>query len=110
METCNSPSGALAESISIGIEQQASQARVWVEDHGPGLSKEQKASIWKRYYQIERNDHHQPTTTEQHVGGRLGLGLYISQTIIELHNGLIGVESEQGQGSTWFSLPLLTQK
>ncbi|GHO74826.1 hypothetical protein KSD_25970 [Ktedonobacter sp. SOSP1-85] len=99
------------EPISIGIEQQASQARVWVEDHGPGLSQEQKASIWKRYYQIERNDHHQPTTTEQHVGGGLSLGLYISQTIIGLHNGLIGVESEQGQGSTfWFSLPLLTQQ
>ncbi|GHO53561.1 PAS domain-containing sensor histidine kinase [Ktedonobacter robiniae] len=99
------------EPISIGIEQQASQARVWVEDHGPGLSQEQKASIWKRYYQIERNDHHQPTTTEQHVGGGLGLGLYISQTIIGLHNGLIGVESEPGQGSTfWFSLPLLTQQ
>ncbi|WP_374229153.1 hypothetical protein [Ktedonobacter sp. SOSP1-52] len=37
--------------------------------------------------------------------------MYISQTIIGLHNGLIGVESEQGQGSTfWFSLPLLTQQ
>lgn len=99
-----------AEPISIGIEQQAEQARVWVEDHGPGLSREQKASIWKRYYQIQRSDQHPSATTEHQVGGGLGLGLYISRTIIQHHNGLIGVESEQGQGSTfWFSLPLLAQ-
>ena len=35
-----------------------------------------------------------------------GLGLTIVRTIIENHNGQVGVESEEGRGSTfWFWLP-----
>ena len=40
----------------------------------------------------------------------LGLGLYICRTIIERHQGQLGVESAPGQGSTfWFTLPLGSQ-
>jgi len=43
-----------------------------------------------------------------HGPGRgLGLGLAIAKTIIEQHQGQVGVESAPGRGSTfWFSLPL----
>ena len=41
----------------------------------------------------------------------LGLGLHICRTIIEQHQGQVGVQSAPGQGSTfWFSLPLATQQ
>jgi len=41
------------------------------------------------------------------AGGGLGLGLYISRTIIVGHGGAVGVESAPGTGSTFsFMLPL----
>jgi PAS domain S-box-containing protein len=75
-------------------------ARVAVRDEGPGLPLEQQARVWERF-------HRAPGIEAQSAGVGLGLGLYISKTIIERHGGCVGVESAPGQGSTfWFTLPL----
>ncbi|GLV60656.1 hypothetical protein KDH_74750 [Dictyobacter sp. S3.2.2.5] len=90
--------------ITVGIEvdEQERQARVWVRDRGPGLNPQQQRQIWERFYQ-------DPDIPVQAGSGQgMGLGLHICQTIINLHHGQVGVESEPGQGSTfWFTLPLL---
>jgi two-component system CheB/CheR fusion protein len=45
---------------------------------------------------------------KKHLTSGLGIGLYISAEIIHNHNGEIGVESEQGKGSTfYFELPMI---
>jgi signal transduction histidine kinase/integral membrane sensor domain MASE1 len=73
-------------------------ARVEVRDHGLGIPPEERAAIWERF-QRARN------ATE--AEGGLGLGLYIVRMVVEQHGGQVGVESEVGQGSTfWFTLPL----
>ncbi len=77
------------------------RARVSVSDKGAGLSVEEQAHLWQRFYRVPG------ITAQSDSGVGLGLGLYICRTIIELHQGQVGVESTPGQGSTfWFTLPI----
>lgn len=72
-------------------------------DEGPGLSPEDQKRIWERFYQV--ND----IKADTQSSGGMGLGLHICRNIIEQHGGQVGIESQIGQGSTfWFKLPLLT--
>jgi PAS domain S-box-containing protein len=88
------------EPVWVGIAQETETARVWVQDGGPGLSAEQQALIWDQYYQV-------PTPTQSGVRPGLGLGLYLSQQLIQQQRGQVGVESQPGHGAKfWFSLPL----
>jgi PAS domain S-box-containing protein len=81
------------------------QVRVSVKDQGTGLSREEQIYIWERFHRVHSSEQ-DDQTAGTHAG--LGLGLYICKTIIEQHEGEVGVESESGVGSTfWFILPLL---
>ena len=74
---------------------------VAVRDQGPGLSREEQQRIWECFYQSS------DVKVVSGSGVGLGLGLYISQTIVERHNGRVGVDSTPGAGSTfWFTLPV----
>ncbi|MGB0911104.1 MAG: ATP-binding protein [Nitrospirales bacterium] len=64
-----------------------------VSDTGKGIPSEQVNQIFDRLYQI-RNDH------SPAVAG-LGLGLFISQQLVKLHNGTLSVQSQIGEGSTF---------
>jgi len=84
--------------IYVGIEKIGQFARVSVRDNGPGIPPEKLPYLFDRYYRAD-------SSGMQYSG--LGLGLYISAEIIKRHNGHIGVDSEMGEGSTfWFTLPL----
>ncbi|WP_398494606.1 ATP-binding protein [Variovorax sp.] len=73
-------------------------ARVSVRDRGIGIAAEDQARIFE---QFERTEH-----SRKHAAG-LGLGLYITRQIVDLHGGRIGVESAPGEGSTFsVELPL----
>ncbi len=89
--------------VEVSVQTEAGAARVRVRDRGPGLTQEQQAEIWERYRRV-------PGVAVQDdaaATGGLGLGLYISRTIIEQHGGAVGAESTTGEGSTfWFTLPV----
>jgi signal transduction histidine kinase len=89
--------------ITVGLKGTDQQERVWVHDEGPGLPGEEQKRIWERF-------HRAPGIHVQSGSGvGLGLGLHVSRTIVELHDGQVGVQSTPGQGSTfWFSLPPAT--
>jgi PAS domain S-box-containing protein len=91
-------------SVRVGVQVEAEQARVWVQDEGPGIPQEEHAQLWERFHRVPGIE------VQSGSGIGLGLGLHICQTIIERHGGQVGVESVPGAGSTfWFTLPLASQ-
>jgi signal transduction histidine kinase len=87
--------------IDVGLQADGGMARVWVHDEGPGVPAADQHRIWERAYQVAGLK----PQSGSHVG--LGLGLYISRSIIAHHHGQVGVESTLGHGATfWFTLPL----
>jgi len=70
-----------------------------VQDTGPGIPADALDRLFTRFYQVD-------ASSTRRAGG-IGLGLSISQQIVEAHGGRIWVESEVGKGSTFsFTVPL----
>jgi PAS domain S-box-containing protein len=92
------------EPIDVVVEMTEGQARVAVADRGPGLPPEEQEQIWERFHRVAG------IRDQTGSGAGLGLGLYISRTLIEQQGGEVGVESAPGEGSTFFfTLPLAPQ-
>lgn len=88
-----SPAGA---AVILSVQNRRDHVRVSVQDSGPGISKQWQAAVFDRYFQVS-----DATAKAGH-----GLGLAICRAFVEAHDGLIGVDSEPGAGSTfWFTLP-----
>ncbi|WP_310484834.1 ATP-binding protein [Chamaesiphon sp. VAR_48_metabat_403] len=75
-------------------------AVIEVEDSGIGIEEEQIPRLFKKFHQLDRN-------FDRDYGG-MGLGLAITQQLVELHGGSIEVDSIVGSGST-FTVRLASQ-
>jgi len=82
--------------IIVTLSEQDQQAILTVQDHGAGIPAEKKAHLFEKFFRAEN-------TAEKGTG----LGLYSTKLIIEHHGGTIGMESEEGKGTTvTITLPL----
>jgi len=85
--------------VSIYFDLFDDYVKVWVRDSGKGISVEEQAFIFNRFYQGTRAPNIEQKGT--------GLGLAIAHSIVTLLGGKIGVESTPEKGSTfWFTHPL----
>ncbi|MFL5410912.1 MAG: ATP-binding protein [Myxococcales bacterium] len=91
-----SPQGGRVE---VSVERDGSQARVTVTDEGIGIPKDEQRHIFERFFRAQN-------ATTRNYGG-LGIGLYVSNEIVERHGGAFEVVSEPGKGTTFgFTIPL----
>jgi K+-sensing histidine kinase KdpD len=82
--------------ITISVGETPEDVQVCVIDNGPGVPPGDLAHIFEKFYVVRDG---------RGLAG-LGLGLYISRQMIELHGGWIRVESQAGMGSTFcFAVP-----
>lgn len=75
-----------------------STLEVHIRDFGIGISEELQKQLFEKFFRVEE-------TSTRFQG--LGIGLFICSEIIQRHNGLCGVQSKLGEGSTfYFKIPL----
>lgn len=87
-----------ADQVIITIEELQETIQVSVRDFGVGIPRHHLEKVFDRYYRVQEHS--------IHFQG-LGIGLFISSNIVQRHKGKMWVESESGEGSTFFfNLPI----
>ena len=79
-------------SITINIKQKGPGFIFMVKDTGIGISKENQARVFERFYQVDKDRNLSSMGT--------GLGLSIVKHIVILYNGIISLESALDEGTT----------
>ncbi len=87
-----------ADKVILSVSKDDECINVKVQDFGVGIPKKELPKLFQRFFRVE-------ATSKKFSG--LGIGLYISNEIVKRHGGRMWVESEYGEGSTfYFALPI----
>jgi signal transduction histidine kinase len=77
--------------VGIEVSLQADGVAIAVRDSGEGVSDEDRARVFDRFFRADK--------ARNAGSGRVGLGLPIAKSIMDLHGGSISFESKLGQGT-----------
>ena len=80
-------------SVRVRLETVGSTVRLEVEDTGIGIPGRDQARLFERFYRGT-------AAIEREVPGT-GLGLWISEAVVRMHDGTIAVHTEVGAGTTF---------
>ena len=81
--------------VTLSLARNGSEwAKVSVADTGPGIPAEEANRVFDKFYQVSQTERRKTMGT--------GLGLSIAKALVEMHGGKIWLESDAGQGSTFF--------
>jgi two-component system OmpR family sensor kinase len=90
--------------VALRLRRDGSDALIEVADHGPGLTDEQAARVFERFYRVDK------ARTRRAAGGShsgSGLGLAIVAALVAVHGGTVSVFVTPGGGATFqVRLPL----
>ncbi|MFW6062677.1 MAG: ATP-binding protein [Chloroflexota bacterium] len=85
--------------VTLHAEQDGDEVVFSVEDHGPGIARQDQIRLFEKFYQVKSKG--------RNASRGSGLGLAIVKSIVERHGGRVWCLSRPGRGSTfYFSLPL----
>lgn len=84
----NKPGGK----INVTVAQGLGEVAVTVSDTGVGIPKESQGRVFERFYRVDKS-------RSRKIGGT-GLGLSIVKHIVELYDGTIELQSEEGNGTS----------
>jgi two-component system phosphate regulon sensor histidine kinase PhoR len=95
--------GPAGQAITVGSQIVGDRARIWVEDEGPGIPRDDRVRVWEPYVRLNRD-------AESSTGGS-GIGLSVVRELVLLHGGRTRVESSPGGGARIVvELPLTQQE
>ena len=89
--------------VTVSAKVRDGMVEVMVSDTGIGIPRDKAETIFQSFEQVDSG-------ASRKFGGT-GLGLPISRHLVELHGGLLAVESDVGRGSTFrFTIPISLEK
>jgi two-component system, OmpR family, sensor kinase len=95
----HTPEGSPVTLVLSTYDDDVPRAVIEVADAGPGLTEEQSARVFERFYRAD--------TSRSRSAGGTGLGLSIVAGIVAAHGGRVTIESQEGEGAVFrVELPL----
>lgn len=87
--------------VTVRMEEKDRRIFCFIQDTGVGVPATDQKRIFQKFFRS--------ANALKYQTGGTGLGLFIARAIVELFDGDIGFQSQEGKGSTfWFSLPVTT--